>query len=53
LPVGILNPHAKLATELVKVASFHKAIRVGVLKVAQFPDQLTDAQGTITKPASW
>jgi len=53
LPVGILNPHKKFAAELVKVATFQKQIRVGVLAAAQFPSQLTDQHGTITKPATW
>jgi len=49
----LLNPHKKFAAELVKVATFQKQMRVGVLKAAQFPDQLTDQHGTITKPAAW
>ncbi len=53
LPVGILNPHKKFAVELDKVASFKKMIRQGVLAAAQFPPQLQDQHGTITKPASW
>ncbi len=53
LPVGILNPHKRFAAELVKVATFRKQMRVGVLKAAQFPDQLFDEHGTITKPATW
>jgi hypothetical protein len=53
LPVGILNPHAKFSVELSKVATFRKQVRQGVLAAAQFPPTLTDANGTITKPASW
>ena len=53
LPVGILNPHKRFAAELVKVATFRKQVRAGVLKAAQFPAQLTDQHGTITKPANW
>ncbi len=53
LPVGILNPHKAFSVELSKVASFRKQIRTGVLKAAQFPQTLTDAHGTITKPAPW
>ena len=53
LPVGLLNPHPTFAAELVKVGSFLKQVRTGVLAAAQFPDQLEDKHGTITKPADW
>jgi hypothetical protein len=39
--------------ELMKAASFYKPIRQGVLAASQFPPQLTDAHGTITKPSGW
>jgi hypothetical protein len=53
LPVGILNPHKRFSVELRKVATFRKQIRTGALKASQFPQTLTDANGTITKPAAW
>lgn len=53
LPVGLLNPHPYFSTELLKVAKFKKRIRPGVLEASQFPDEMEDADGTITKPASW
>jgi hypothetical protein len=53
LPVGIYNPHPRFSVELSNVAAFRRKIRVGVLVAAQFPATLTDAQGTITKPARW
>jgi hypothetical protein len=53
LPVGIYNPHPRFSVELSKVASFRRQIRTGVLIAAQFPPTLTDANGTITKPATW
>ena len=53
LPVGLLNPHPRFSVELLKVAMFKKQIRTGVLEAAQFPDELHDADGTITKPPSW
>lgn len=53
LPVGILNPHDRFAFELSKVATFKRRIRTGVLAASQFPETLTDAKGTITKPATW
>jgi hypothetical protein len=34
-------------------ATFYKPIRKGVLASSQFPPQLTDAYGTITKPSKW
>jgi len=53
LPVGIYNPHARFSAELVKVATFRKQVRTGVLRAAQFPETLEDAHGTITKPPGW
>lgn len=53
LPVGILNPHKRFSVELRKVATFRKQIRKGALSASQFPPTLTDARGTITKPAAW
>lgn len=34
LPVGVLNPHKHPSRELLKVATFYKPIRVGVLKAS-------------------
>jgi uncharacterized LabA/DUF88 family protein len=53
LPVGLLKPGERFVNELVRAASFHKQIRKGVLAASQFPPQLTDANGTITKPTAW
>ena len=52
-PVGLLNPQKHPSFELSKCASFLKQIRAGVLARSQFPNQLTDAHGTFTKPAAW
>ena len=52
-PVGLLNPQKHPSVELSKCASFLKQIRAGVLARSQFPNQLTDAHGTFTKPAAW
>jgi uncharacterized LabA/DUF88 family protein len=52
-PVGILNPHKRPSHELRKYATFIKPIRRGVLEASQFPPQLRDARGLITKPAKW
>lgn len=53
ITAGILNPHANRSWALYNAADFFRPIRQGPLSASQFPDQLTDAQGIITKPASW
>jgi hypothetical protein len=53
LPVGVLNPHKRPSRSLHAHATFFKSIRAGVLAASQFPVQLQDAHGTITKPAGW
>jgi hypothetical protein len=55
LPVGLLKPgeRRRFSNELVRAATFYKPIREGVLAASQFPPQLTDAHGTITKPSGW
>jgi hypothetical protein len=52
-PVGLLKPGEQFANELVRAATFYKPIREGVLAVSQFPPQLADTHGTITKPSTW
>jgi len=51
--VGLLNPHPNPSRALLPHIDFIKPIRKGVLKTSQFPDVLTDARGTFTKPVSW
>jgi uncharacterized LabA/DUF88 family protein len=53
LPVGILNPHRKPSRALLPHVKFMKKIRPGLLAKCQFPDQLTDKDGTFRKPKSW
>ena len=53
LPVGILNPHPQPSHALIKHTSFIKPIRKGALAASQFPDVLTDDNGSFYKPASW
>ena len=55
LPVGLLLPlpEKRYAVELIRAVTFHKPIREGVLAASQFPPQLADADGTITKPRAW
>jgi uncharacterized LabA/DUF88 family protein len=51
--IGILNPQTNVSRALQPLAHFIKPIRVGALANAQFPNQLTDAIGTFTKPGRW
>ena len=55
LPVGLLLPlpEKRYAVELIRAVTFHKPIREGVLAASQVPQQLADANGTITKPSAW
>lgn len=53
LNVGVLNPHAYASKVLVAAADFHKQVRPGPLAASQFPDELEDAKGKITRPAEW
>ena len=56
-PVGVVNPNtdAKAVTprELTAAATFTRRLRVNALAGSQFPDQLRDDKGIITKPAAW
>jgi uncharacterized LabA/DUF88 family protein len=51
--VGIINPHQRASFELQKNCDFLRQIRPGVLSASLFADQLTDANGTFTKPKGW
>mgnify|MGYP001380106215 FL=1 len=53
LPVGLVNPHKNPSFMLRPHATFIKQTRQGVLRLSQFPDTLTDANGTFHKPVSW
>ena len=56
-PVGIVNPNldqrAYTPRELTDAATFVRRLRPNTLRNSQFPAQLQDATGIITKPASW
>jgi hypothetical protein len=53
-PVGLLMPgFVKPSITLTREATFTKPIREGALRASQFPESLTDANGTITKPIEW
>jgi hypothetical protein len=51
--VGLFNPQRRAANVLRNAASFLRPIRAGVLRAAQFPDRLVDANGPFQKPRSW
>jgi uncharacterized LabA/DUF88 family protein len=51
--VGIINPHQRASFQLRNNCDFMKQIRTGVLKNNLFPDSMTDADGTFTKPKGW
>ncbi len=53
LPVGLVNPQRNPSFVLRQHATFIKQLRSGVLQASQFPNMLTDANGTFHKPASW
>lgn len=54
LPVGVLNPHAKRPSrELGRVATFQRTIWKSSLRKSQFPPELMDERGIITKPTEW
>ena len=53
MTVGVFNPQRTKSWALFQAADFYRPIRRGPLNASQFPRQLTDAQGTITKPRAW
>jgi len=53
LRVGVINPHKNTSHALVKVATFYKPIREGVLRASLFPAVMEDAHGRFHKPAGW
>ena len=53
LSVGLVYPHRHPSFHLSTQATFVKHLRGGVLRTSQFPDALTDANGTFHKPPGW
>ncbi len=51
--VGVLNPQRHPCAVLKAHATFYKHLRPNFIAASQFPDSLTDAHGTFTKPHSW
>lgn len=56
-PVGVVNPNTNpretMPAELSNAATFIRQLRIKTLGLCQFPVQLRDSRGTITKPATW
>lgn len=51
--VGVLNPQKHPSRAILPHIDFIKQIRGGALSAALFPDVLTDAKGSFSKPKSW
>jgi uncharacterized LabA/DUF88 family protein len=51
--VGIINPHQIPSYQLKTAATFYKKIRPAVLAASQFPQTMTDKDGTFHRPAEW
>ena len=51
--VGVVDPSSETSFELRKAASWYRPLRRGPLSASLFPDTLSDAQGSFTKPAGW
>jgi uncharacterized LabA/DUF88 family protein len=53
LKIVLAIPPKRPSVDLLKHADLVRNIRKGVLGASQFPDVLTDAAGTFSKPATW
>lgn len=53
LPVIVISPYDTNTIKLREIATSARQIRKGVLRVSQFPDELSDNIGKFTKPTSW
>ena len=55
LPVRVYNPQAMhhASSELTSVATLCRSIKQDALAKCQFPNTLTDASGSFTKPREW
>src|SRR5690348_4030207 len=51
--VGVLNPHRRPSQVLLREADFVRPIRVGAVAAAQFPEKMSDQNGTFVRPAKW
>ncbi len=53
IPVIVVSPFERNSVELKKTASSVRHIREGVLRVSQFPNELSDGVGVFSKPPTW
>ncbi len=56
IPVGLLNPHpawSRSRDQLNLGPAFFKQIRANAIKASQFPEALSDDNGTFRRPAGW
>ena len=57
IPVGLVNPNVDPESVTPRVltasATFTRKLRTSALENNQFPDQIEDSQGIITKPSTW
>jgi uncharacterized LabA/DUF88 family protein len=51
--VGILNPHQRPSQVLLREADFLRPIRVGAVAASQFPERMSDKNGTFSRPQKW
>lgn len=51
--IGVFDPSRRRSFELYNAASWYRPLRKGPLSASQFPDTLSDANGSVTKPAGW
>jgi len=51
--VGIVNPHPLHKRSHDLQGNFFKQLRVGPVAGAQFPEELTDGNGTFRRPSAW
>lgn len=51
--VGLVNPHKKPAKGLADAATFYRSLRPNAVAACQFPDTLSDARGTFSRPLRW
>jgi uncharacterized LabA/DUF88 family protein len=51
--VGVLNPHQRPSQVLLREADFLRPIRVGAIAAAQLPEQMSDKNGTFSRPQKW
>lgn len=52
--IGVINPReSRISKQLQKHAHFVAKVRQGVLKDSQFPENMTDGNGSFTMPIEW